>query len=56
MKTIVSVSANFFRTEHKMDLFSLCTKEYLKYLQMHGGSIVNKQHIVNISFRGQGIA
>lgn len=56
MKNIVSVFANLFRTEHKMNLLSLCTKECLKDLQMHGNSIVNKQNIVNISFKGQGIA
>lgn len=56
MKNVVSVSANLFRTEHKMYLLSLCTKEWLEDLQMHGSSKVNKQHVVNISFKGQEIA
>lgn len=56
MKNVLGISANLFRAEHKMDLLSLCTKECLKHLQMCGGSIVNKQHTVNVSFKGQEIA
>lgn len=36
--------------------FVVSLPECLKGLQMHDSSLVNNQHIVNVSLKGQGIA